>query len=411
MSRPEQLIRLGDDMSATANVAGFRSMEAGTLNQLMITVKEASLVDAVFNMAINDIPVWAGAARPKIIAGDVSVIKAGLSIDIAQFDIISIDLEAGDAKTPIEMGFKFAETGGVPDGGTTGQILAKASDDNDDTEWIDAPTGGGGTIAGKEVVIPDDFTGLNGYVPQYSAELDKFVLLAKAVNPANPGAAFPSSMPVFAVYEAFRETGLGNGDSVSTLTDLVSGSSRNATQATAGKKPIYTTNQLNGRAAYVFDLANSQEVTIPSMTGLSASEIWHVVKVNTVSGSSNTAIHQFGSDASSNHYPYTDGNNYDNGGSNARKSWAATGADSRVFHLGAWVNAAAEFTYYYNGTQKYTTGSNTPSLISTPTLAHAGVVYCSMALCATFIFTRKLTSDERDTMKEYVRNVYGLTIA
>lgn len=33
---------------------------------------------------------------------------------------------------------------GVPDGGNTGQVLAKASDDNQDTEWVDQTGGGGG---------------------------------------------------------------------------------------------------------------------------------------------------------------------------------------------------------------------------------------------------------------------------
>ena len=33
---------------------------------------------------------------------------------------------------------------GVIDGGTTGQLLAKASDTDGDIEWVDAPSGGGG---------------------------------------------------------------------------------------------------------------------------------------------------------------------------------------------------------------------------------------------------------------------------
>jgi hypothetical protein len=33
---------------------------------------------------------------------------------------------------------------GVPTGGTTGQVLAKASDDDYDTEWVDQTGGGGG---------------------------------------------------------------------------------------------------------------------------------------------------------------------------------------------------------------------------------------------------------------------------
>ena len=40
-----------------------------------------------------------------------------------------------------------ADGEGVPTGGTTGQVLAKASGSNYDTEWVDAATGGGVTVA------------------------------------------------------------------------------------------------------------------------------------------------------------------------------------------------------------------------------------------------------------------------
>lgn len=40
---------------------------------------------------------------------------------------------------------------GVPTGGATGQILAKASGTNYDTQWINAPTGGGGSATGPYV--------------------------------------------------------------------------------------------------------------------------------------------------------------------------------------------------------------------------------------------------------------------
>lgn len=45
---------------------------------------------------------------------------------------------------------------GVPVGGTTGQLLAKATATDYDTEWVDAPTGGGGggTIIAVQATPP-----------------------------------------------------------------------------------------------------------------------------------------------------------------------------------------------------------------------------------------------------------------
>lgn len=40
---------------------------------------------------------------------------------------------------------------GVPSGGTTGQVLAKNSSTDYDTEWIDAPSGGGGSVSIRSV--------------------------------------------------------------------------------------------------------------------------------------------------------------------------------------------------------------------------------------------------------------------
>lgn len=380
---------IGDDfMGAIEGVCGFRVIEPGTVEGITIFIDEPNAPgdgDAVFNISVDGTPLFSGVDRPKIVEGDVSVTIDSLEIDLVKGNRVLLNLESGKAKAPVEVGFSFVDAGG---GG-----------------------GGDGTIAGKPVIIPDDFTGLNGNILQFSEELDSWVVLPKDQNPPNPNADFPTGLPVFAAYEAFRETGLINGDSVGQLTDLASGSNRHALQATVGLKPIFATNQLNGKAGYVFDRTNNQNVVIPSMTGLSQSEIWHVVQVTTASGSSETAIHQFGSDTQSNHYPYTDGNNYDNGGSNARKQWSASGADSRVFHLGAWVNVSGEFTYYYNGTQKYTTAANTPGLIAAPTIGKAGTTYCSLILCGTYIFDTKLTGIQRTTMKNYINNVFGLTLA
>ena len=51
---------------------------------------------------------------------------------------------------PGQNGTDGADGIGVPPGGTEGQVLAKADDDDYDTEWVDAPTGGGGGSVGQE---------------------------------------------------------------------------------------------------------------------------------------------------------------------------------------------------------------------------------------------------------------------
>jgi hypothetical protein len=57
---------------------------------------------------------------------------------------------AGEPGTPGPVGQPGA---GVPTGGAAGQILAKTSGSNYDTQWVDAPTGGGGAVSGDYVPL------------------------------------------------------------------------------------------------------------------------------------------------------------------------------------------------------------------------------------------------------------------
>ncbi|HQU83505.1 MAG TPA: hypothetical protein PKY59_10285 [Pyrinomonadaceae bacterium] len=58
----------------------------------------------------------------------------------------------------------------VPSGGTTGQVLAKASNANFDSEWIDAPSGGGTSRnfnGGRpaDLLVSPEISVFNGGVP------------------------------------------------------------------------------------------------------------------------------------------------------------------------------------------------------------------------------------------------------
>src|SRR5690606_7000044 len=67
----------------------------------------------------------------------------------------------GPKGDPGEQGPPGADGAGVPAGGATGQVLAKATAADHDTQWIDPPTGGGGAVSsvnGKtgDVVLTSD---------------------------------------------------------------------------------------------------------------------------------------------------------------------------------------------------------------------------------------------------------------
>lgn len=395
MLKEFQIIASFDDISVPGDVIKFRVPFTGVLKIIDLWTETANVsADCVFNLNVSGSDLYSSGARPKIAQSATHGQKTGLSDSLTFGDEIILQLEtmsAGIVAHDLVLQLTI-DDGKLPDG-----------DLNIATNSLEK-------IQTIPFVLPGSFSGKNGYVPKYNEYTGQFELWAIGDTPASPN-VLPSGLPYWAVYEAWRETAYSNGDSVGTAHDFGSGSNRDATQATTGQKPIFATGQLNGLPGYVFTHTNSSNLAIPSMAALTETETWHVVQITTPGGDSDTAIHQLGTDSSSNHYPYTDGNNYDNGGSNSRKTWSASGADSRSFHLGAWVNKSAEFTYYYNGTQKYTTGSNTPSLNASPTLGKASSVFCSMILMATYIFSSKLGSTDRTTMKGYINSVFGLTIA
>lgn len=72
----------------------------------------------------------------------------GITQEIPAGDTISTDIAPGSGPQ--------GEPGeGVPIGGTTGQVLAKASDTDHDTEWVDAGGGGGGSSLPRVSYSPE----------------------------------------------------------------------------------------------------------------------------------------------------------------------------------------------------------------------------------------------------------------
>lgn len=75
-----------------ANLVRFRSI-SGDIKTIDISIDALADSDIIFNLVINGVSQFAGAARPKIAAGTSHGSKTGLTIAVSDDDLISFDCE------------------------------------------------------------------------------------------------------------------------------------------------------------------------------------------------------------------------------------------------------------------------------------------------------------------------------
>lgn len=94
---PVTLARLYEGVPLTAanqRLLYLRSTKTGPMTGFSIHLAAAmDGGDAIFNVRVNDVALFAGAGRPKIEDGDASVIVSGLDIDLLKGDEITLDLD------------------------------------------------------------------------------------------------------------------------------------------------------------------------------------------------------------------------------------------------------------------------------------------------------------------------------
>lgn len=106
-----------------------------------MSFRVVKLLDAINNVVITGgiVPKGAYSAGTDYAVGDMVSYTNGNSY------VMYVDAGAGTAPTDATKWMLLAEKGdngeGVATGGTTGQILAKASNTNFDTEWVDGNSG------------------------------------------------------------------------------------------------------------------------------------------------------------------------------------------------------------------------------------------------------------------------------
>lgn len=218
--------------------------------------------------------------------------------------------------------------------------------------------------------------------------------------------------------EARHET-YSDNDPVSILHDQ-SGNGNHWTQATSGEQPIFKTGIVNSQAVIRFDGSDdSLTLALDILSGKSAGEVFIVVKVdNDPPGASAQSglWNQDGDGTNACHYPFTDGTIYEAWGSTSRKTAVNPTPSLASWRLYNVASAASDFKIRLDGTQIYSTGTNTFASFSSPIrLGRSdslfGNVYLDGDIALIAIVDAVLNSTDRDAIEAEIASIYGLTIA
>lgn len=197
----------------------------------------------------------------------------------------------------------------------------------------------------------------------------------------------------------------GEGASVTTWADS-SGNGRDATFA-GTTAPVRNLNQRGTLSAVRFaGSASAGGLNLPNfLTGFAAGEIFIVVKVDNDPGVvPETGLWAFGSDTADVHYPYSDGTIYDSFGSTARKTTVnPTPSLSSAYRVYNVTSKAGEWTSRIDGTQVYTTATNTVGWTTAPVIGRmaGSALYTKGWIAEVVLFSRELTTTERAAMLAY----------
>lgn len=222
-------------------------------------------------------------------------------------------------------------------------------------------------------------------------------------------------------FKADSLTGLSNNDPVAAMTDF-SGNSRNFTATTSpDTRGLFKTNQINGLPAIQFTHdGNSATTTNTTYSGpnflaaYTEGEVFVVIKAandpaaNSLVGS----WANWGTDFNVVHYPFTDGTIYDDFGASVRKntgnpatnlaSWNLYNVSSKA---GSWVNRI-------NGTQFYSTATNTVAWNTAPYFGGNAATDQDVGfdghIAEVIFYNRVLNSSERSNVRNYINSKYGV---
>lgn len=201
---------------------------------------------------------------------------------------------------------------------------------------------------------------------------------------------------------SYRTEG-GGGTTITALTDK-SGNTRNATSA--GADPSKGTG-INGLVTLSFPGTANKYLNLPNTSALTVAEAFIVCKADAQTPATGRGLWHVstGGDA---YHPFSDGNVYESFGAAAWKLAGSNQGNLSVAHVWNVISASGEWTALKNGTQIFTTATNTPAFPATPWLGRSfGAVGFVGDIGELVLYSRKLTTTERGDVKAYLSSKWG----
>ncbi len=200
----------------------------------------------------------------------------------------------------------------------------------------------------------------------------------------------------------------GTPPSVATWADKA-GPGPDASQVTAGNRPVVAAAAINGLQAMQPDSGTAHYFNLPAncFDALTAGEIFCVVvRSDDVTAMSLWTI---GGSGQAEFYSFSDGNIYEDFGSSTRPSSGNPTADLSEPHIYNVIATGSEFTINIDGVQHYTRASNTVAWAAAPKLFNNGGGF--IGYCGEIVMTSaKLSADDRTAVLDYLGAKWGIAV-
>lgn len=187
--------------------------------------------------------------------------------------------------------------------------------------------------------------------------------------------------------------------------------------AATTRQPGYNPIQINGRPTVFFDASTAgseKYMTLTkSLASYAASHAFVVLKlVVALPVTVGTGLWKLGSSGLASHFPYVDNTIYDDGGGTTRYTCGSpvvSLANPVVYE----VANGSTWTSRINGTQQFTSASNTVGLSAAPEIGSntSFSTFCDGYWCEMMMFNRILTAPERQLVVGYLNGLYALGMA